>query len=429
MIRVVSTGDWHVTDGERLSDQRATLDKLVTAASAERPDAWLVGGDLYGTTVPHRSTPAERRVLFPALVRMASVAPVIIVAGNHDHPADLMGLAHLAGDYPIHVVSDLSEPSEFVVSVPTRTGAALSVYCLPYPSKKHLLRNEAIRGVVEAQERAQAALGSLLHVWAARIRQARAADPTGAHVGLMHVQIGGVETSGGEVLAGQEIELSRSQVGAVGFDFVSLHHIHRRQEAAHRAVYPGAPWRNDFAETDERGYAIVDIGTGAGQAMDPDDTAYDDPGRHRVSVGFRATDCRAFVTLRYRWAATTEDGAPTWTVRPGAAELASVAGAEVRMILTVPEAHTASCPWEDEVARVAELAHRVKVERKTEPTLRVRAPGVAAATTDHDRAREFWRTVANPPTIPEQEEALECLADLSRDDDVIAAEIRALGAA
>lgn len=428
MIRVVSTGDWHVTDGERLPDQRATLAKMIASAAGERPDAWLLGGDLYGTTVPHRSTPAERRVLFPAIVQMASVAPVIIVAGNHDHAGDLAGLAHLAGDYPIHVVSELSEPRDFIVSVPTRTGAPLTVYCLPYPSKKHLLRNESIRGVVEAQERAQAVLAALLHSWTARIRQARAAEPTGAHVALMHIQVDGVEVSGGEVLAGQEIALSRTQVEAVGFDYVSLHHIHRRQEAAHRAWYPGAPWRNDFGETDERGYAIVDIGVGAGQALDPDDTMYDDPGRHRVSVGFRATDCRAFMTLRYRWAATTDDGAPTWTVRPGAAELARVAGAEVRMILTVPEAHTASCPWDDEVARVSAVAHRVKVERKTEPTLRVRAPGVAAATTDDERAREFWRTVANPPTPAEQVDALACLADLAHDDEVIAAEVRALGA-
>ena len=423
MIRLVSTGDWHVTAGPRLADQRETLAKMLdTVTTGPRPDLWLLGGDLYGMTVPHQSTPAERDVLFPAIVRMAEVAPVVVISGNHDHALDIEGIGSLSGDYPIRVVTELSDPSAFIVPVTTRGGPA-DVYCLPYPSKKHLLAAfPELRGVQASQDLANAAISRLLMAWGARIRLARQTDPRRAHIGLMHVQVDGVETSGGEVLDGQEVAISRGDLERVGFDYVSLHHIHKRQQAAHRGVYPGAPWRNDFGETDARGYALVEVG------KDVVAPTYDDPGRLPVRVDFRETDCRAFVTLRYRWDAPAEGAAPMWTVRPAAAEVALVHGAEVRMICTVPEAHTASCPWDAEVARISAMAHRVKVERKTEPTLRVRAPAVAAARTQAEQAVEFWRTVADPPNDAEQAEALACLADLSRDDAAVADEIRALGA-
>lgn len=422
MIRVVSTGDWHITDGPRLADQAATLAKMIDVVEAgPRPDLWLVGGDIYGMTVPHRSTPAERAVCFPAIVRMAEIAPVVVISGNHDHEVDMDGIRHLSGDYPIRVVTGLSDPSEFVVPVATR-GGPVEVYCLPYPSKKHLLAAyPTLRGVQASQDAAARALAGLLQSWGARIKRARADDPSRAHVGLMHIQVDGVETSGGEVLDGQEVAITRTALEAAGFDYVSLHHIHKRQEAGRRARYPGAPWRNDFGETDERGYAIVSIGA------DVPSPTYADPGRLPVQVDFHATDCRRFVTLTYRWDTPSDGAAPMWVVRPSAAELASAADAEVRMVCTVPEAHTASCPWDAEVARVSAMAVRVKLERKTEPTLRVRAQAVADARTQPEQAREFWAVTADPPNADEQAEALDCLSALAHGDDVIAADLRALG--
>lgn len=75
------------------------------------------------------------------------------------------------------------------------------------------------------------------------------------------------------------------------------------------------------------------------------------------------------------------------------------------------------------MARVrAAGAWRIVEERKTEPTLRVRAPAVAAAVSDDERLRAYWDVVASPPSESEQASALACLAELvACDDETIAA--------
>jgi len=140
------------------------------------------------------------------------------------------------------------------------------------------------------------------------------------------------------------------------------------------------------------------------------------------------TPCRTFLTLTYRWAADSDDGAPRWVTRPTDGEIVKAKGAEVRMRLTVPEQWIAGCPWVEEQARVAAAgAHRVKVERVIEPRLRVRAPKVAAAHSLADKLRAYWGTLATPPDPAEQAAALLGLDELqTRDDAQIAADTRDL---
>lgn len=400
-MRIAHFSDLHITDDARrpwrLGDQASTLSALVDDVLACSPDLVLVGGDLYGHAVPHASTPAERAVLFPQLVRLAAVAPVVVVQGNHDLASEVEALAHLGGAWPIHVVTGAA-----VLVIPTASGTA-HVYALAYPSKRGVLAAELSEGGAPGAQRVvEEALVSLLGAWGHRVRRRRASHPDDVHVGLMHVQVGGCVTSGGEVLDGQEVQLTRHTLDGVGLDYCALGHLHKRQEVASRAWYCGSPWRNDHSERDPKGWHLVDIAFGS------------------ATIEHLPTACRTFATLDYAW------GDAGWSTRPTREQLDEAVGAEVRMRLTVSEQHVAGCPWAAEVAAVSAVAWRVVEERTIVPVHRVRAPEVAAAESDVDKLTSYWSTLADPPTDADRDAALAAMSMLDGLDDAqIAAELRA----
>lgn len=416
-MRIAHLTDLHVTEGPRLDDHAADLARIVDAALAAGPDLVLLTGDLYGRTVPHRSTPAEREVLYPQIARLAERCPVVVVAGNHDHPVDVAGLRHVRGAWPIHVAL-----RTWRLDVDTPHGAA-SVYCLPYPTRRVLLDGQDVPpGLQATADAVHARLDALFAGWRAEIAAARGDDPSRVLLLAAHVQVRGSRTSGGEVLAGQEIEVGADELAALGVDYGALGHIHLRQEVGPRIWYAGSPWRNDFSETElSKGWHLVDLG----QAAEADD--YERPagwewgdfkpateGRLTMMLHFLPTGCRPFLTLDYRWD-TTEgevDGAPGWYRRPSEEDLAAVAGAEVRMRLTVPAHFRPTCPWDEEVERVRALAHRVTVEPKVEAVQRVRAAGIVAARSVAEQVEVYFDTLADGPTTPERERARERLQDI-----------------
>jgi len=448
-MRIAHLADLHLTDGPRLDDQAETLARVVSDIVATRPDLVIIAGDLSGKTVPHRTTPREREVLYPALVRLAQVAPVEIVYGNHDQAPDLDGLAHLDGQWPIRVRSGAGTD---LVQTPS---GQIAVYWLAYPTKRWLLAGQEADGLAGVQRQIQDRLALLFKLWGARIKRSRARQPDLAHVFEGHVQVSGSRTSGGEVLAGQEIEITRDDLDGLGIDYGALGHIHKRQEIAPRCWYSGSPWRNDYAETEMfKAWHLVDFPFAGGWKSEPlvdvgEPLAVEEvvfpvpcsPADARLLV--IPTDCRRRVTLDYRWAQPDDEDHPRWTRHPARAGVVGelveagkiavddndvtearrqlktkIRNADVRMRLTVPQQWAASCPWTDEVERVRQLgAHRIDTERVIEPVLRVRAPAVAEAGTLEDKLRAYWKSTATELTSKEQASALGCLGELQTCED------------
>ena len=129
----------------------------------------------------------------------------------------------------------------------------------------------------------------------------------------------------------------------------------------------------------------------------------DEPGRHDCDMLVFPSTHRPFVTLRYAWTASG------WEEHPGPLD---VRGAEVRAVLTVSEASASSCPWPAELARIrAAGAERIQVDRRTLPSVRVRAPAVASAETPGDKLRAWWATLDNPPSAEVQASAIDALGE------------------
>lgn len=420
--RFVHVTDLHVTEGPRLADQAAVLNSICDDVEQldPAPLGVLLTGDLYGRTVPHRSTPNERAVLFPALVRLAEVCPVVVVAGNHDHGEDLRGLEHLGGRWQVHVATTAG-----TIQLP----GDVTVYTLPYPTKAWLLRGSAVRGVDDVRLEVQKQLGLLLTLWRRRIERRRKRNPDGVHLFAGHVAVGGSKIAGGEVLSANEIELQRYQLETLGADYAALGHLHLHQRITDRAWYGGSPWRSDFGETDGKGWAVIDLvddraelsgtlpleGTyrTAVSGFPAMTTSPGKPGR-MVRV---ATACRRFLTLDYRWA-DAGDGEPAWVTAPTAAELERVADSELRVRVVVPQQWVSSVPIPELLEQLGALKpHRVKLERTIEPALRVRSNAVAKAATPADKLRAWWGTLATEVQPWEQEAGLEALHELQTEDD------------
>lgn len=411
-MRVLHVADLHVEQGAREDEHRRVLRTVATDARALRPDLVIVAGDLYGKTVPHRSSPREREILAPIVAELAGLAPVVICYGNHDAPEDLEILARLQGDWPILVV-----PGAGRFEVATRSGV-VDLYVLAYPRKRAILEeaDDVARGAEAGRLAMIDKIASLFDLWAWEVEERRLRRPDRPAIFVGHVNVKGSRTSGGEVLAGHEIEIGRVDLERLGVDYAALGHIHLRQEPARRAWYPGSLWPTDHGEKDRKSYHVVDIGQveippdEVGDRWVGDPVEYLERGRLPVVVHAIATDARPLRTLTWRWAAD-EAGAVGWTHAPELPPEA-IAGADVRARLITTTAHVATCPWDLVREPYARAAAVWREERVVEPVISVRAPEVSQAPTTGAKLSAYWRTLSSPPADAERDAALGALADL-----------------
>ncbi|HKZ24872.1 MAG TPA: exonuclease subunit SbcD, partial [Acidimicrobiia bacterium] len=86
-MKLLHTADWHVgrtvAGRSRADEHRAVLTEIAWIADDEGVDLVLVAGDLFDSPSP---SPEAESVLYRGLLALAEVAPVVIIAGNHDHP-------------------------------------------------------------------------------------------------------------------------------------------------------------------------------------------------------------------------------------------------------------------------------------------------------------------------------------------------------
>lgn len=389
MLRLAHTADLHLTDGRRFADTRACLEHIVEDGRTVGVDAWLVVGDLTGTTVPHRASPTERNALARVFQAMAETGPVVIVVGNHDQAEDVAIFGRLKGDHAITVVDRPAIVDLSAMRAAEGAWLPLRLYCLPYPQKAWLLAG-GIEGTVEDQNaRYAGGLREILAHWRVDAAQARAA---GLHTaGAMHINVGGSKVAGGEVLIGQEIELAPHDLDELGLDYIALGHIHLHQQMAQRAWYSGSPSAQDFGATDAKGYCLVDLEPGLAP-----------------TVEHRPTPSRKLVTLHVRW------NAEAHAFEPQDPEPPACEGAEVRVRVELGEDDVAACPLEqiEQMAR-SSGAHAVVVERRVVPKARVRSEAIAAAVTLPDQITAYFDSLgASGPDAAQRQRALAKLADL-----------------
>lgn len=128
-MKVLHTSDWHLGARlgrhDRLADQRVALRGLLALAEEARPDLVLHTGDVFDALRP----PYEALNLgVQALARLASIAPTIVVSGNHDSPQLLKIIHNLAGMAETRQLWLVTRPE--VLANPGIDGVAVA--CVPF---------------------------------------------------------------------------------------------------------------------------------------------------------------------------------------------------------------------------------------------------------------------------------------------------------
>ena len=148
-MRVLHTADWHfgrVLEGRsRLPEHEAFVEELVAIVREEQIDLVLVAGDVYDGVNPAAQS---EELFYDALVRLSQGGrvPIVVIAGNHDHPDRLHASSPLAAKQGIHL---FGLPIEQTITLPlSRAQQTAVIYPLAYPSEARL--NELLS--IEADE-------------------------------------------------------------------------------------------------------------------------------------------------------------------------------------------------------------------------------------------------------------------------------------
>jgi exonuclease SbcD len=131
-MKLIHTSDWHLGRTlhgvDMLEHQARHLDHLVELTRDVRPAAVLVSGDVYDRAVP---PVAAVEVLEGALRRLAEVALVIVISGNHDS-ATRLGFASALMRPEIRLVTGLGGVGRAVELADPAGGPGALVYPIPF---------------------------------------------------------------------------------------------------------------------------------------------------------------------------------------------------------------------------------------------------------------------------------------------------------
>lgn len=254
-MRVLHTADWHLGrsfHGEGLlAAQAAWVDWLVGLAASSSVDAIVVAGDLYDRALP----PVDAIALAgDALARLAAVAPVVVVSGNHDSATRLGFGASLLARAGLHLRTDPA-----ACGTPVLAGA-LALYPIPY------LEPDAVRATLGVEERGH---GPVLAAAMGLVRADLARRPAGTRaVVVAHAFVAGAQASGSErdLAIGGAASVPASTFA--GADYVALGHLHGPQRVGESGRYAGSPLAFSFSEaTHRKSVALVDL-AGAAPAVE-----------------------------------------------------------------------------------------------------------------------------------------------------------------
>jgi exonuclease SbcD len=259
-LKILHTSDWHVgrriRGRDRSEEHRAVLAELVEIARDNAVDLTVVAGDVFDRSSP---TPAAEEIVWRALLDLAEVAPVLVVAGNHDNPRRLDAVAPMATAGRIIILGAPRSPADGgVVELPD---LGVKAALLPFVSQRGIVGVEEIMDLDPDQHAAE--YTDRLRRVIEKLTEGMTPDTVNLLIG--HLTVYGAKAGGGE----REAHIFGYAVPASAFpghlSYVALGHLHRLQRVPHAGAvwYSGSPLQLDFGEVDdEKGVLLVEAEPG-----------------------------------------------------------------------------------------------------------------------------------------------------------------------
>lgn len=245
-MKILHTSDWHL--GHTLynydctEEQLSMLRQMRTIVDEERPDLFLLSGDVYHTSRP---SAAVQTMLADALMSIHEACPdmiIVVTAGNHDS-----GMRHEIFRTPwrrlnVHMIGtiDRERPESHIVEIPGKG----YVVALPYAYGRFIsdgFLQSVLEHVGEMNDGRQPVVVSA-HT------TVKGCDITG-HDGVTEYTVGGIDY------------VTIDEFGC-GYDYLALGHIHRQQwihGSRGKARYCGTPLAVSFDEAYDHSVSIVTV--------------------------------------------------------------------------------------------------------------------------------------------------------------------------
>jgi exonuclease SbcD len=258
-MRLLHTSDWHLgrqTYGHsRAPDHDAVIDEIVSIAAEFRPHLVLHTGDVWDTARPHEAD-AQRGV--EGLQRLAEIAPVVVLCGNHDGPATFRLYQTLQGRNARITFVDTVRAPEHGGILELAGDRDERVRLAPFP---FLTANRAIDPFNDGR--------TWMATYADRVGQVESLLGDGLRDGYSpmrdillfaaHLNVAGARYSNTE----REVHIRADYATRVEtippVSYAAFGHIHKHQKLAGTLTgyYAGSPMQLDFGEEGERKHLVL----------------------------------------------------------------------------------------------------------------------------------------------------------------------------
>ena len=246
-MKILHTSDWHLGhtlyNYDRYEEQQAMLDQMVEIVEEQKPDVFLLCGDVFHTSQPSN---AIQTTLSEALVKIHKALPemvIVMTAGNHDS-----GTKHEIFRTPwralnVYAIGQLEKENidEHTIEVPGKG----YIIAIPYINERNLPEGF----FQQLLDRVAALNTEGLPVVMTAHTTVKGCDFLGHDQATEYV-VGGIDS------------IDLEQLGE-GYDYLALGHIHHGQfihSGKHNVRYSGTPLPISFDETFDHSVSIVEIG-------------------------------------------------------------------------------------------------------------------------------------------------------------------------
>ena len=252
-MKILHTSDWHlghVLYGyDRIVEQTAMMKQMCNFIESERPDVFLICGDVFHTSAPGMEI---QRLFSEALLSFHATKPdmpIIIISGNHDSGTRLEIFRQLWGVVDVTMIGhiDIEHPENHIVEIKDK-GYVIAV---PYAYER-LIKKEFFESL---QRKVSGMNVNGLPVVMAAHTTVSGCDFKG-HANSTECTVGGIDSMPAELFGN-------------GYDYLALGHIHRSQNiysgegksAGCKTMirYSGTPLAVSFDESYPHTVSIVEI--------------------------------------------------------------------------------------------------------------------------------------------------------------------------
>ncbi len=258
-MKLLHTSDWHLGrvtyNQSRAPDHDAVLAEIIELAREQRPDLVVHSGDLFDVPRPAYQD-IERGLV--ALQELAGIAPVVVVAGNHDSPALFRIFQKLLG--PASRIRFIDKPrvpeDGGILDYPLANGERIRVAPLPFIHQNRFIEGFSMPETWSGQ-------------YADQVQQyesiladglAQGADyASDILVFAAHLHVGGASYSGSEkpIHIGDAYATRAENLPTVSY--AAFGHIHKPQRLPGIVPgrYAGSPLQLDFGEEGEQKQVVM----------------------------------------------------------------------------------------------------------------------------------------------------------------------------